>query len=163
MAWRFFKYIQHLFYRKHRKGHGIHSPYVFEFVSQVVFNGDRIEVPTAIRDIHTALRNDSRMIPEGDRKIRSFVRGASVSRSYGALLFRIAGWLQPLMILELGTGLGVSTLYLASGVRGDQMSGSGSESGSEPQPVYVLRFELRNRSAFTLRIGSTGPLFRKNW
>jgi predicted O-methyltransferase YrrM len=115
MTWRILKYIQHLFYRKHRKGHGIHSPYVFEFVNRVVFNRDRTRVPAAIRDIHTELRNDSRRIPGGDRTIRSFVRGASISRKYGALLFRIAGWMEPAMIVELGTGLGVSTLYLASG------------------------------------------------
>ncbi len=38
MIWRIFKYIEHLFYRRHRKGHGIHSPYLFEFVNGVLFN-----------------------------------------------------------------------------------------------------------------------------
>jgi predicted O-methyltransferase YrrM len=116
MAWRILKYIQHLFYRKHRRGHGIHSPYVFEFVNRVLFNGDRVQVPASLIDIHRELRNNPERIPGGERTVRSFVRSASVSRQFGALLFRIASWMKPGMILELGTGLGVSTLYLASGL-----------------------------------------------
>lgn len=132
MTWRIFKYIRHLFYRKHRKGHGIHSPYVFEFVNRVLFNGDRTGVPAHIRDIHLELRNSSEKIADGDRKIRSFVRGASVSRSFGALLYRIAGWMKPGMILELGSGLGLSAIYLASGAE------SGQVPGSEPIPVCTI-------------------------
>lgn len=141
MAWRIFKYIQHLFYWKHRKGHGIHSPYVFEFVNRVVFNGDRTGVPDRIRDIHRELRNNPKMIPGGERKIRSFVRGASVSRSFGALLFRIAGWMKPGMILELGSGLGVSTMYLAAG------AASGQVPGSAPVPVCTIEGDA-SRAAF---------------
>jgi predicted O-methyltransferase YrrM len=126
MVWRIFKYLQHLFYRKHRHGHGIHSPYVFEFVNRVIFNSDHTDVPAGIRDTHRELRNNPELIPEGERKIRSFVRGASVSLKQGALLFRMAKWMEPGMILELGTGLGVSAMYLASGL---EESASGQASG----------------------------------
>ncbi len=132
MGWRIFKYIQHLFYRKHRHGHGIHSPYLFEFVNGVVFNGDRVDVPVTIQRAHADLRKDTSFIPAAEEKIlwgaqskvdsnkvrtiQSFVRKSSVKQTQGALLFRIAQWLNPEMILELGTGLGVSTIYLASGL-----------------------------------------------
>jgi len=145
MAWRIFKYIQHLFYRKHRKGHGIHSPYVFEFVNRVVFNGDRTQVPEHIRDIHRELRNNPEKIPGGERKIRSFVRGASVSRGLGALLYRIARWMEPGVILELGTGLGVSTMYLASGVEAEAEEKQGS--GSDPVSIHTIE-ENVSRAAF---------------
>ncbi len=116
MGWRIFKFIQHLFYRKHRHGHGIHSPYLFEFVNGVVFNGDRVDVPAAILKAHADLRKDTSLIPSAEEKIQSFVRGSSVSRAQAALLFRIVQWLNPEMIMELGTGLGVSTIYLAAGL-----------------------------------------------
>lgn len=132
MGWRIFKYIQHLFYRKHRKGHGIHSPYLFQFVNAVVFNGDGVDVPADILKAHTDLRNDRSIIPSAEeevllgaqskvdskeiRTIHSFVRRSSVSKAQAALLFRMVQWLNPEMILELGTGLGVSTLYLAAGM-----------------------------------------------
>lgn len=103
MVWRILKYIEHLFYRKHRKGHGIHSPYLFEFVNQVLFNSRSTEVPGEVLEEHRRLRSRS-----------SFVRRSSVTMKYGALLYRITHWFRPEMILELGTGVGISTMYLAS-------------------------------------------------
>jgi predicted O-methyltransferase YrrM len=34
---------------------------------------------------------------------------------YGALLYRISHWFHPEVIMELGTGIGISTLYMAAG------------------------------------------------
>ncbi|MEA3462615.1 MAG: hypothetical protein U9R49_12090, partial [Bacteroidota bacterium] len=79
MCWRIFKYIKHLFYRRHRKGHGIHSPYLFEFVNRVLFNSSKTEVPEAILKEHRKLRSEN-----------SFVRRSSVSSKYGSLLHRIS-------------------------------------------------------------------------
>ena len=127
MIWRILKFIQHLFYLRHRQGHGIHSPYLFEFVNEVLFNSRKTEVPEKICKEHGALMKERAMIPSADygagpaldhsveRTIRSFARKSSVSMKYGAMLFRIAGWFKPEVILELGTGLGISTIYLSSG------------------------------------------------
>lgn len=84
-------------------GHGIHSPYVFEFINAVLFNAWKTEVPEAIVEEHRKLRSKN-----------SFVRCSSVSGKYGSLLFRITRWFQPEMIIELGTGLGISSMYLCS-------------------------------------------------
>ncbi len=130
MTWRIFKYIQHLFHRRYRKGHGIHSPYLFEFVNGVVFNAEGVTVPDEITGIHRVLKKDQSMLPvgklgatsnvdrqgdrAGERSVGSFVKGSSVSEKYGAMLYRITRWFNPEMIIELGTGLGISTIYLAS-------------------------------------------------
>ncbi len=130
MTWRILKYIHHLFYLRHRKGHGIHSPYLFEFVNKVLFNGAKLEVPGEILKVHRELKGDHSMIPAGDqgttsqmdsaweRSVGSFVRRSSVTEKYGSLLFRITRWFGPEVVLELGTGLGISSLYLASGSTG---------------------------------------------
>ena len=141
MIRRIVKYLGHLFCIGHRKGRGIHSPYVFEFVHEILFNARGLEVPEEIVRIHRELREDDSLIPEDrlwskagpdpsradcqgagsrvdrseERTVRSFVRGSSVTPRYGALLYRIAAWFRPEMILELGTGVGISTLYLGSG------------------------------------------------
>lgn len=107
MAWRIYQYIRHLFYTRHRKGHGIHSPYLFEFVNRVLFNSQGTEAPEAILKEHKRLRSE-----------HSFVRHSSVSMKYGFLLYRITRWFQAEMIVELGTGMGISTLYLSSGAPG---------------------------------------------
>ena len=126
MNWRILKYIEHLFYLGHRKGHGIHSPYLFEFLNAVVFNGLKVKVPAEILSVHRELKGDRSMIPvgklgavsnvdsSGERSVSSFVRSSSVSEKYAALLYRISQWVKPEIIIELGSGLGISTLYLAS-------------------------------------------------
>ena len=107
MYWRIFKYISHLFHTRHRHGHGIHSPYLFEFVNTVLFNSQGTEAPREILKEHRKLRS-----------AYAFVRRSSVSQRYGLLLYRITRWFQPEMIIELGTGMGISTLYLSSGSPG---------------------------------------------
>lgn len=132
MCRRICEYIRHLFYFRHRKGFGIHSPYIFEFVNKLVFNGAKIHVPKELTDSHRKLKKDPRKIPvielgapsnvnsSGERSVASFVRGSSVTIKYGKLLYRICRWFEPDQIIELGTGLGISTLYLASACPGAQ-------------------------------------------
>jgi predicted O-methyltransferase YrrM len=133
MLWRILKYIQHLFYLKFRRGHGIHSPYLFNFINKVVFNGAEQQVPKEILGIHRELKKEKSKIPAGklganssvdaskERSVGSFVRFSSVTGKYGALLYRITGWFLPDVIIELGSGLGISTLYLASGSMGSAL------------------------------------------
>lgn len=49
-----------------------------------------------------------------ERSVATFTRRASVSPRYGRLLHRIAKTYQPPVILELGTAVGLGTLYLAT-------------------------------------------------
>jgi predicted O-methyltransferase YrrM len=49
------------------------------------------------------------------KTVGSMARTASVSETYGQLLYRLAGYYKPDNIIELGTALGVSTMYLALG------------------------------------------------
>ncbi|MCK5135727.1 MAG: class I SAM-dependent methyltransferase [Bacteroidales bacterium] len=116
MVWRIIKYLEHQLYRRHRKGRGIHPPYLFSFVHDVVFNTPGTDIPHEISEMHRNLWKDRTMI--GERTVGSFVCGSSVSPRYGELLFRITRWFCPDMILELGTGLGVSTMYLGQGYPG---------------------------------------------
>ncbi len=115
MLWRIFKYFQHFFHLKHRKGHGIHSPYLFEFTHRVLFNSEGEEPPAMVKKIHRELKKDASPMGGDGRLVKSFVKRSSVSEKHGALLHRISHWFAPEMIVELGTGLGISTLYLATG------------------------------------------------
>ena len=159
MIWRIRKYIQHLFYLRHRKGHGIHSPYLFEFVNKIVFNGACFAVPPEIIQTHRELRKDRTLIPEvklgaashiystGERSVGSFVRHSSVSEKYGALLYRISCWFEPEVIIELGSGLGISTLYLASGSPGvplHSIEGNPHRASFAKKVVAGLKLEMLN-------------------
>jgi len=114
MLWRIFKYIEHLSHIRHRKGHGIHVPYLFEFIHRVIFNSEGIECPGMVLQEHRDLKRNLTLAGGDGRSISSFVLRSSVSEKYGALLYRISRWFGPEMMVELGTGVGISTLYLST-------------------------------------------------
>jgi len=107
------------------KGHGIHSPFVFEFVTKLL--NDNTEYPAykkveALRE--DLLKNDSVISIEdmgagsavsksNQRTISSVARYAAKPKKYAQLLHRIAKFYSSQTIVELGTSLGITTSYLA--------------------------------------------------
>lgn len=124
------KYLQHRFTAGYRNGFGIHSPYLYDLVRNVIFNQQKQAVPDYVQQLHSRLKKDrqilelneigagSRVTQAGKRTVSSIARGSSVTSKQGALLFRICKWYAPSVILEFGTGLGISTAYLAAGSGG---------------------------------------------
>ncbi len=120
-------YLRYLLRAKHRRGHGIHSPFVYGLVRNVIGNAQGWVVPgdvIKVRQKH--LRNSgkvevgrygagSTVSKSSQRRIASIVRKSSVTPKQGALLWRLAEWYRPVNILEAGTGLGISTAFLAAG------------------------------------------------
>jgi predicted O-methyltransferase YrrM len=119
------KYVAYLIGSSNGKGHGIHSPFVFEFVQKVL--NDRSEYPeyADVERLRKRLLTDNTPIPMEDYgagsrlapsslSISEIVRHIAKSPKYGALLYRIVRFYKPHYVLELGTSLGISTAYLAS-------------------------------------------------
>ena len=121
------KYLQHRFTSRYRNGYGVHSPYLYALVRNVIFNRADMQVPEDLLLSHRRLRRDPVVIEVDDkgagsritrgtrRTIGSMVKHSSVTEKQGALLYRLCRWYQPETVLEFGTGLGISTSYLASG------------------------------------------------
>lgn len=121
-------------YMRHRlmvqSKYKIHSPFVYEFYSQVltdeqrypqyrVVNRMRREMETIYRFIKRRdLGAHCRDFPSDQRFVRvgDIARRTAVSLSKGELLYRITRWLKPNYILEFGTSLGISSMYLALAV-----------------------------------------------
>ncbi len=120
------KYIYYLFTASNGKGHGIHSPFVFDFVINVLNARSHPEVFRKIEKLRASLLKNNETIPVTDfgagsaldphseRKISDIARHAAKPAKYGRLLYRLADHYQCREILELGTSLGLSTAYLAS-------------------------------------------------
>lgn len=106
--------------------HGIHSPFIYEFYNDVIVDKTPFYVYYDIESIRAKLLlanleiniedhgAGSKVNSSTTRKIKDVAKHTLKSPKYGQLLFRIVNRLKPKTILELGTSLGLSTLYLAA-------------------------------------------------
>ncbi len=109
---------------RHRCGHGIHSPFVFELVTKVFRSKGvkkDIELAGAIRQV---MLSDKRIIKRAafgangqaeEIKAGRFVAKSSVTPKYGKLLYNLVAYYKPETVLELGTAAGISAIYMALG------------------------------------------------
>ena len=117
-------YLSHLMHAKTK--HGIHSPFVFNLLTQVLKGDSNIAECEPIEALRRSLRSQKRRIHITDlgagsrtgfggdlRSISMITKTASHPKKDCALLYRLAEHFQPKTILELGTSMGISTAYLA--------------------------------------------------
>ncbi len=104
--------------------HGVHSPFVFELHQEVIADERYFYSFDYVEDIRNHLRKNQQRITVTDlgagskfgnqsaRKISQILKSSS-SPKKGQFLFRLVNFLRPKTILELGTNLGIGTLYMA--------------------------------------------------
>ncbi|MGI8951269.1 MAG: O-methyltransferase [Chitinophagaceae bacterium] len=121
------KYIHYLLTASNGKGHGIHSPFVFEFIKEVLNDKKNYDCYKKIEALREQLKQNETILTIEDfgagsradlqqkRKVSQIAKSALKSKKFSQLLFRIVNFYQPKNILELGTSLGITTAYLASG------------------------------------------------
>jgi predicted O-methyltransferase YrrM len=117
-----FSLIEYLTYLINAEGaQGIHSPFVFELYNKVIKGPDIYYEFSAIEQLRKRLLHSTEVVHVTDfgagnnqkqeRKVSDIVRHSAISPEKGRLLFRLVNFLQPKNIVELGTSLGISTLY----------------------------------------------------
>jgi predicted O-methyltransferase YrrM len=119
------KFLKYFLTASGSKGHGMHSPFVFDFITKVlndktVYSGyGKVEsLRKQLLNNHTVLQSEdfgagSSIHKSNRRSISSIVKNASKPPKYAQLLFRMVRYYQPSTILELGTSLGITTYYLS--------------------------------------------------
>ncbi|MBL7725103.1 MAG: class I SAM-dependent methyltransferase [Chitinophagaceae bacterium] len=119
------KYLRHYCTAFNGKGHGMHSPFIFQFIIKILNDQKKYDSYETVENLRRQLLKDSRMFVVEDfgagsaflrkhqRSIKSIARNAAKSKKYGQLLYRIVKYYQPKTILELGTSLGITTSYLS--------------------------------------------------
>ncbi|MFI5155361.1 MAG: O-methyltransferase [Chitinophagales bacterium] len=119
------KWIRYFLRASNSKGHGIHSPFVYEFVTAVLNDAKTYPGYAPIETLRKALLQDHRVLEIEDfgagsaiektnrRKLSSVARTASKSHKFGSLLFRMARYYPSTTMVELGTCLGISSSWLA--------------------------------------------------
>ena len=117
------------YYRRasNSQGHGMHSPFVFDFIQNVLNNRKGYEPPAKMERLRKELLADrtileiddlgagSRSVTSRRRSVAQLARTALKPKKYAHLLYRLVRHYQPRTIIELGTSLGLTTAYLAAG------------------------------------------------
>lgn len=123
-------YVNYLIFSRHRRGHGIHSPFAFSLVSEIFRNKTAPDIVCCIEKKRKKLLADSRSINVNDlgsgsvrmksslRKVSDITRYSAVPEKYGILLSNMARAFGEPVILEFGTSLGISTMYMAASCPG---------------------------------------------
>ncbi len=131
------KYLHYYLTAANGKGHGIHSPFVFDFVRNVMNDRSGYPAYSRIETLRQRLLKDQTILDVEDmgaggastgssdtirrRTIADIARRAAKSPGMGQLFFRIVRHYRPHTMLELGTSLGLSSAYLASGDAGAKL------------------------------------------
>ncbi|MEP7238953.1 MAG: class I SAM-dependent methyltransferase [Ferruginibacter sp.] len=121
------KYLHYYLTASNGKGHGIHSPFVFDFIKNVLRDKKQYACYHIIETGRQKLLKQSAEIEVTDfgagsaviktkkRVVADIAASSLKSPKYARLLFRIVNYYQPQNILELGTSFGITTSYLAAG------------------------------------------------
>jgi predicted O-methyltransferase YrrM len=121
------KYLHYYFTASNGNGHGVHSPFVFDFIENVLKDKKKYDCYAAIEAQRKKLLMDSQIIEVEDfgagssiiksnkRAVKNIAASSLKPKKYAQLLYRIAQYYNSETIIELGTSLGITASYLASG------------------------------------------------
>jgi predicted O-methyltransferase YrrM len=105
----------------------MHSPFIFEFITKVMNDTSTNAVYERVENLRQQLVRSETLIHVDDlgagsavaktslRSIGSIARNSAKPKKFGQLFYRMVKEYKPQTVLELGTSLGITTSYLASG------------------------------------------------
>ena len=121
------KYFKYYLSASNSKGHGVHSPFVFDFIKFVKNDFKQYDCYLKIEALRKQLLHNKSLIEVEDfgagstilktnkRAIYKMAQSSLKPRKFAQLLFRVVQYYKPATILELGTSFGITSAYLASG------------------------------------------------
>lgn len=164
--WQALQFGKYLFRSFHL--HGIHSPFVYE-LNEVIFKEKaKFYAFEAIESIRAKLLLTPKMIHVHDlgagshttkanqRSIQSIAKSALKSPQKAQVLFKLAHFLKPQNILELGTSLGISTAYLAKACPDATISTI--EGAPEVAEIAGINFKKLNIENISQQVGNFDTL-----
>ncbi|GAC1597741.1 MAG: class I SAM-dependent methyltransferase [Ginsengibacter sp.] len=134
------KYIKYFTSASNGKGHGVHSPFVFDFINNVLLDKKSYPSFDAIEKRRAELLNSNQVIeiedfgagstklPFKTRVVKDTAKLSLKSKKYSQLMFRIVRYFKSIQIVELGTSFGVTTSYMACATQGKVHTFEGASS-----------------------------------
>ncbi len=123
----FLVYSYFLYRLRATNTHGVHSPFVFNLLNDVIYNDKEYYIYNEIETLRKQLlenENTVECIDLGAGSLNSQSRKRSIKHhalfsakppKYAQLIFRMVNHFQPSVIIELGTSLGITTAYISKG------------------------------------------------
>jgi predicted O-methyltransferase YrrM len=114
-------YFQFLLNSKNE--HSLHSPFVFELYTKIIQSKTKESIFSEIENLRKKLLKNrsiihitdfgagSRIYKTNQREIRQIAKNAEKNPKFGKLLFRLIQHFKPTTIFDLGTSLGITTIY----------------------------------------------------
>ncbi len=164
------KWLHYFIRASNGKGHGIHSPFVYEFVREVLNDQRDYCAYAKIEEVKKQLLLDKQFLTLNDFgagsaisnssqiSISEIAKRALSGQKFGRLLFRLANYYRSKVIIEMGSSLGISTAYLASA---DSRSSVITMEGSPAVAAVAKRtFEQLGLKNIKLETGNFGDVLR---
>jgi predicted O-methyltransferase YrrM len=119
------RYINYYVGASNGKGHGIHSPFVFSFVQQLLNDKRHFYAFDLIEAVREGMLTQSATVEVEDfgagsriektrtRVVKDIAKSSLKPKKYSQLMFRMVDYYQPKTIVELGSSLGITSAYLA--------------------------------------------------
>lgn len=151
-------FLRYLLFAKNE--HSIHSPFVFELYTKVIRNVTNEPVFQNIEAIRAQMKKSTQEIEVVDygagsrvsnsprRKIATIAKNAQKTPKFSQLLFRLIQHFQPEVVFDLGTSLGITTLYEAKAAPQSRIY---SFEGC-PQTAQVASKNLKSLQAFGVEL-----------
>jgi predicted O-methyltransferase YrrM len=164
------KYLRYYITAANGKGHGIHSPFVFDLVVKVLNDKTKYEAYTEIEEHRTVLLKNETILTIEDfgagsakgltkqRVVKQIAATSLKPKKYAQLLYRLVNYFLPTQILELGTSLGITTSYLAIAKPGAVVTTmEGSSAIAEVAKQQFDALQLKNITVVTGNFDETLP------
>lgn len=117
-------FIPH-FLKAKRRGHGVHSPFAYQLCEEVFYNEDEFYDFERLKLVRNRLLEDKQKLEIKDlgagsktfktkhRKIKDIADRGVTLTAHSELFFKLINFLKCSRSIELGTSIGLNTLYLA--------------------------------------------------
>ncbi|MDX2174283.1 MAG: class I SAM-dependent methyltransferase [Bacteroidota bacterium] len=147
-------FIKHYFTAK-RKGHSVHSPFAYQLCEEVFYNTNSFYDFKLLNSLRKALQNDtttfqiedfgagSKTFKTNTRNISSTAKQGISTQLQSEIFYKLINFLNCRVIVELGTSLGLNTLYLSLANKNGWLT---TIEGSKELSLFAKRLAAQNNS-----------------
>ncbi len=167
------RYLNYFIKSKYYYGHGIHSPFIYKFARKVLFTRKKNPELKKIDKIFKNYKKNknhvfiedfgagSKVLKAKSRKISEIAKSSSSRKKYGKLLFRITEYFKIKNAIEIGTALGIGSLYIGISKKANLHTIEGDKSLYETAKATFENLNLTNINIYKGKFEDVLPLLLK--